>query len=429
MSLARKGFFDYFTQNAALVLTFVAGLLFDRYFGRAGRGEYHLILVAYALLPNLVNMGLEISVRVHTGRSPDQIAAIHSAGLVMIALITVLTGGMLMVFGEPIRAAFFEGVTPEFLLLAVGLLPFVLYHLLWQGIFIGLGDLYVYARVNMWNRIAQGAAVILLITFFQPTIRWMVYAIVPIQFVTFGVTVGLMRRRCRLWTPIQFDLLRRLLTFGWLVYVGNFAVNLLQRVDVLIAKHFYTLSDVGLYGRATMFSDKLTNVAGSFERMLYAPLARAGEEEAVFLVQKAFRHNLYLNLLGAAALYGLALMTLSLLLPDFLDSLQPLRFLLLAVIFKSFSSIFAAWFTAYRKQPHVPGLINWITLPFHFVVCWNMTKHFGIVGASAATALTFGFHAALFGTGFALTSHGARLRAMLLPTREDLRYYFGFIRK
>lgn len=429
MSLSRKGFFDYFAQNAALLLTFVAGFLFDRYFGRDGRGEYHLILIAYGLLPNLVHLGIEISVRVHTGKSPERVAAIHTGGLILIALITAATAALIYFFGESIQGLFFEGVTTEYLLLAAGLLPLVLYHLVWQGVFIGLGDIYTYARINMWNRIAQGAAVILLITFFEPTMRWMVWVILPIQIVTFLVTIALMSRRCRLFAPIDGKLLRELATFGWVVYAGNFAVSLLQRADVLIAKHFYTLGDVGLYGRATMFSEKLATISGSFERMLYAPLAKADHAEAVFLVQKSFRHNLYINLLGAVALYALAAVTLHLLLPDFVASLGPLVFLMIAMIFKSFSSIFAAWFTAFRKQPWIPGLFNWIVLPLHIGGCWILTQRFGIMGASAATALTFALHAALFYAAFRMTSHGASLAAMMIPTKEDWKYYTGFLKR
>ena len=121
-------------------------------------------------------------------------------------------------------------------LLAVALLPLVLYHLVWQGVFIGLGDVYTYARVNMWNRIAQGAVVILLITFFQPTMRWMVWAIIPIQIATFAVTIALMSRRCRLFAPVDRALLRRLASFGWVVYAGNFAVSLLQRAEGAVSR-------------------------------------------------------------------------------------------------------------------------------------------------------------------------------------------------
>jgi O-antigen/teichoic acid export membrane protein len=152
-------------------------------------------------------------------------------------------------------------------------------------------------------------------------------------------------------------------------------------------------------------------------------LATADEKEAVFLVQKAFRHNIVVNIAGAFALYLLAAVSLHLLLPEFIESLVPLKFLLLSVIFKSFSTILAAYFTAYKKKPHIPGLINWMILPVHAVLCWFLAQAYGIAGASIATAITFFIHASMFYVFFRAMSKGSSLGQMILPQKGDLAYY------
>ena len=68
------------------------------------------------------NLGLEISTRVFVGKSPNEVSEIHTAGLLMIALITAVVGVGLFLCGEPIQKFFFKDVTPTLLLLAVGLL-------------------------------------------------------------------------------------------------------------------------------------------------------------------------------------------------------------------------------------------------------------------------------------------------------------------
>ena len=68
MGIARKSLIDYFAQNAALVVSFVAGILLSKYFGKGGRGAYVLVLFANTMLMNLTNMGVEISTRVLAGK-------------------------------------------------------------------------------------------------------------------------------------------------------------------------------------------------------------------------------------------------------------------------------------------------------------------------------------------------------------------------
>ncbi len=422
MGIARKSFIDYFAQNAGLVVSFVAGILLSRYFGKAGRGEYVLILFANMLLMNLTNMGIEISTRVFSGKTPDKVAQIHTAGVMAILGICVIVGIIVAVFQEPIRRLIFKGIPPDLLLMAVLLLPLSLYQLVWQGVMVGLGKIATYARLTMWNRIAQAAAVILLITFTLPHIRWLIYSWVIIQVVTFLVSLMILGRRYRLFVPVKFSFIKKILGFGWLVYIGNVAATLLHKLDWLMISGMVGEAGVGLYSQASMFSDKVTMIAGSLERATYQPAAKAGKNYGPLLIQKVFRYNLYVNLLGAGAMYIFGSACIHLLLKEeFSASLFPLKFLLLSVVFMSCSRILAIYFTAHLGKPKIPALINWVVLPANLILCYFFTKKWGINGACISTAITYFLHSGLFLTLFIKKNKGIKLSEFFLFRAADLK--------
>lgn len=422
MGIARKSLIDYFSQNAAMVVTFVAGILLARFLGPSGFGEYNLIMLANVMLTLFTNMGIEISTRVFSGREPDKIAQIHTASVLIILAVTVVSGVLLFFFQDMLCDYYFKGVRKDLLFLAAILLPFSLYQLVWQGIIVGLGEITLYARFFMWNRIAQGAIVIILIAFSYPNMKILIYAWVVIQIVTFLVSVYVMARKYRLFAPLDSAVVKKLLRFGWVVFVGNMASNLLQKYNYLIISNILGKGGVGLYTRASTFSDKITLISGSLERVTYQPAAVADEKYAPFLIQKVFRYNLYVNIIGAFLMYVFGSLCIRFLLQEeFLASIFPLKFLLISVVFMSCSRILAVYFTAHLNKPHIPGIINWAVLPASLLICYYFTKFWTLKGASVAIAIIYFIHAFAFFLVFLLKNRQLKMSDFFLFHSGDIR--------
>jgi len=423
MGIARKSAIDYFAQNAALVVSFVAGILLSKFFSKEGRGEYVLVLFANTMLMNLTNMGIEISTRVFAGRRNATVAQVHSAAVTLIIIASVLAGIILYFFQGLLCAYVFKDVPPHLLFLAALLLPISLYEMVWQGIMVGLGEIAMNARLTMWNRIAQSAPIIILIAFTFPQIRWLVYAWVAVQVITLIISLMIMERKFGLFERFDFQLIRQMLSFGWVVYIGNVAASLLQRFDWLMIEGLLGKAGIGLYSQASTFSDKLTLIGGSLERATYEPAVNAEKNYAPLLIQKVFRYNLYVNIIAGFLMYVFGSACIHILLKEeFLGSLFPLKFLIISVIFMNGSRIIAIYFTAHLGRPVIPGLINWIVLPVSLGVCYIMTKTWGINGASIATASVYFIHAVLFFIFFILRNPEISLSAFFLPEKGDIDY-------
>jgi len=421
MSIARKSVIDYFAQNAAMIVTFVAGILLARFFGPAGFGEYNLIMLANLMIVLFTNMGIEISTRVFAGKEPDKVAQIHTASVLIIAVVTIYVAILLFFSQDVLCFYYFRGVRKDLLLLAALLLPFSLYQLVWEGIIVGLGEIALNARYFMWNRIAQGAIVIILIAFSFPSMEILIYAWIVIQIITFFVSVYVMARKYRLFAPLDSLIVHKLLRFGWVVFIGNMASNLLQKYNFLIISNILGTGGVGLYSRASTFSDKLTFISGSLERATYQPAAVADEQYAPLLIQKVFRYNLYVNILAAILLYIFGSLCIHLLLQEaFLASLFPLKFLLLSVVFMSCSRILAVYFTAHLNKPHIPGIINWVVLPFSLLICYFFTKTWTLKGASVAIAIIYFLHALVFFGVFVVKNPGLKISDFFLFRSDDV---------
>ncbi len=425
MSIARKSLVDYFAQNAGLVISFVAGILISVVFGREGRGEYALVLTANLILINMTNMGIEVSARVFAGKDPDDVARIHTAGVVLVLGVSLLVGVGLLFSGHWLHGLFFQEVPQNLLNLAALLLPFSLYQLVWQGVMVGLGEIGWHARMFMWNRIIQSGAVILLLSLTSsPSVGWLLYLWVIIQVATVIVSIVVMARKYRLFAPVNLPLLGQMLRFSWLVYFGNFASSLMQKYDMMMISHFTGNAGVGLYNQASTFSEKVMLISGSLERATYAPATSAGPDYAPVLIQKVFRYNLYVNIAGAAAMYVFGSLVICNLLPEeFLGSLFPLKFLLLSVVFMSCSRILAIYFTAHLKKPQIPGVINWFLLPIGLALIYFLSKNFGVRGASVGVALVYLIHSASFMLLFVLRNRRLPFGEYFIPTADDARYF------
>jgi|GEM_PF-632161 len=421
MGIARKSLIDYFSQNAGMVVTFVAGILLAKFLGPDRFGEYSLILLANLMLLLFTNMGIEISTRVFAGKSPEKISQIHTACALLILFISAFVALILFFAQDILCYYYFKGIRKDLLLLAALLLPFSLYQLVWQGIMVGLGEISLYSRVFMWNRLSQGAVVILLITFTFPRLEWFIYLWVIIQVVTFVVSFILMAKRHKLFARFPLSLINDLLKFGWVVYIGNVAANLIYRYIYLIISSLLGNAQVGLYNRAATFSDKVTLIAGSLERATYQPAASADKDYAPFLIQKVFRYNLYVNIAGAFAMYVFGSVCIRLLLEEYLASLFPLKFLLVSVVFMSCSRILAVYFTAHLKKPHIPGIINWIVLPVSLGICYLFTSLWGLKGASMAIAAIYFIHAFLFFVVFTWRNPKLKISDFFVFHSDDFR--------
>jgi len=422
MGIARKSLIDYFSQNAAMVVTFVAGILLSRFLGVAGFGEYSLIMLANVMLTLFTNMGIEISTRVFAGKEPEKVAQIHTASVLIILVVTAISGIIIFFFRDMLCDYYFKGVRKDLLFLAALLLPFSLYQLVWQGIIVGLGEIALNARYFMWNRIAQGGIVIILIAFSYPSMKMFVFVWVVIQVIFFILSVYVMARKYRLFAPIHYGMVKKLLKFGWVVFVGNMASNLLQKYSYLIISNILGNQGVGLYSRASTFSDKITLISGSLERVTYQPAAAADEKYAPLLIQKVFRYNLYVNILGALLMYVFGSLCIRFLLQEeFHASIFPLKFLLLSVVFMSCSRILAVYFTAHLNKPHIPGIINWVVLPVSLLITYVFTKHWTLKGASVAVALIYFIHAFAFFIVFIWKNRQLKISDFFLFHSEDFR--------
>ena len=423
MGIARKSLIDYFAQNAALVVSFVAGILLSKYFGKGGRGAYVLVLFANTMLMNLTNMGVEISTRVLAGKKSASVSQVHAAAVTLIVVMSILSGIILYFFRAPLCRLFFKDIPPNLLFLAALMLPISLYELVWQGIMVGLGEIAIYARLIMWNRIAQSAPVIILIAFTYPQMSWLIYAWVIIQIATLIVSLAIMARRCPLFAPFDFNLIKEMLSFGWVVYIGNMASSLLQRYDWIVITSLVGTEGIGVYSQATTFSDKVTLIGGSLERATYEPAINADKNYAPILIRKVFRYNLYVNILGAVLMYAFGSVCIRTFLSEqFMGSLFPLKLLLLSVVFMSCSRILAIYFTANLKKPSIPGIINWIVLPISIGFCYLLTKIGGINGASVAVATIYFIHAGIFFGVFKFKNPSINIAGFFLPEPGDVEY-------
>lgn len=250
-----------------------------------------------------------------------------------------------------------------------------------------------------------------------------------IQVLAVSVMLIILRQKSgKVFAPLNFKLLKRFIKFGFTAYWGNVASNLLTRVDTLIVSNIIGVAGVGIYGLAGTIAEKLWLLSAAMEKASYSKVISADKDEAVFLIQKILRNTLFLSLLGGAVVFVFAHLIIRFLYgSEFMLTADVLRIFLVGTIFFGGCRIFAMYFTGFKGKPQIPTAIAWVMFPINAVLCYILTRKFGLWGAVSATAYSYFLMFLIYTTLFARDTGIKNLRSLFIINKEDLKNYWDLV--
>ena len=221
--------------------------------------------------------------------------------------------------------------------------------------------------------------------------------------------------------------IREFLTFG--IKVGFVAlISLLNyRADLYIVALLSSSANLGMYTVAVSAAESLlvpTQVAALVTSPHIGSLERGA---AVRLTARCVRNNLLVALAVCGALFALAHPIVRFLYgAAFLPTVPALRILLIGVFGLSLASPLSSYFTLKLGKPEIPLRLAGTAAAICIVLAILLVPGKGIVGAAFASTVAY---IGVQGIAFWYFSHttGTSLRAMLVPTREDLEQYRRFL--
>ncbi len=430
MSIAKKSTYDFVSQLVILAFTFVSGVAVAVILGPKVSGVFRLVLFCNLLCVNMSNLGIGIANTYHLGKDRTKLAELHSLSICVIIGMTLVVLAVVLIFGEWLRHVLFRDVSTPHLLIAVGLLPFTLYYVMWVGMLIGLGEIKLLSIFNAIYYAVQSVLFIFILLILRLWLTALLISWAAVQILAVVCMVYILHRWVPLWVPVNKTLLKRVLQFGIVAHIGNVASTLLGRVDWLVISNRIGDIGIGYYGLATSLAEKVWLVAASMEKASYSSVTGAEKPEACELTKKLFRNTFFISAAIVVALLIVSYPLIALVYTkEYLPSLFPFRVLLCGTIFFGGCRIFAIYFTGHKGKPRIPTTIAWIMLAVKVPLVIWLTVLYGIRGTAIATTGVYVLMFIVYFTLFVRDSGMRRLHEFFLITREDLAAYRDAIRR
>jgi O-antigen/teichoic acid export membrane protein len=213
-----------------------------------------------------------------------------------------------------------------------------------------------------------------------------------------------------------------MLSFGVRSYMQVVIVHLLLRIQVYMVQSMLGTVQTAYYSLALHFTETVLEVPQAIGLVLYPRLASMPEEEVHRLTAQTCRRTLMVTIPAALALAFLGPYVITLWYGQaFTPAGAPLPWAAVGVAMMAIFVIITRDFTARGKQ-RVNTAAGILALVANVSLNLQLIPRYGIVGAAFATAVSYTAACAVLIYFFCQESR-MRWTSVLVPTREDVRYF------
>jgi O-antigen/teichoic acid export membrane protein len=398
-----------------------AGVIVARLLGAEGLGALAVINVAVAMVVQLSSIGLPSANTYFIAQDERRFlapAAINS-------LVFALAGGCVLALGLTLLAmrapGLFGYIPPKLIGVAALSIPFQLLTLLGLNIFLAVGRI---DRFNQLDVVGQSFvlvnAIVALValgaglwTLVSLTTATTILVSLVIVWLVGRYIIGRGERVA--WRP-DFELFKRMMSYGVKFHISTLAGLLIFRADLLVVNHFRGAAEAGVYSVASQVAMMLMVLPGVIATLLF-PRVTAEAETRSELTCRVARHTTFVMLIVT-----LVSVPASLLLPllygaAFKDVTAQLLILLPGVFLIGIESVLVQYFNAAGLPPAIP--LFWLaTLALNLVLTFALVPRFGARGAAVASTVSYALIFALVALYFRARARRPLADAFLLSKAE-----------
>lgn len=264
------------------IFLIVAGLLISvilsRKLGPAGFGIYSAILVIPLVVVSFAQLGIRASSIFHIGQKRYEQGEITGSVVIVLAMTSLLA--ILITW---IGFLFFDDAsyTPLYIVLVLLSLPFRMAMAYFGGIFLGREQI---ARSNFINWFAEFlhlVAVIIMVWLLDMGIEGALLAMVVAHAAISAWALFVIRKDTGIILKIRPEILKSLLSMGFLFAASFGIIQLNYRIDVLLLQKLSTLDEVGYYSLGVSIAEKLWQLPLAIGVVLMSRTANAQDQQAI----------------------------------------------------------------------------------------------------------------------------------------------------
>ncbi len=394
-------------------------VIIARALGPGAKGELQIATFLFALLGLFVGLGFERAIIFYLGSGKYNLRQIWFNCFTFLVLTIVVVGVLWLPLAHLLQPIL-KQIRYGLLLLVFLIVPFDRLLSLQLGIFNGMGEIRKGNLFSLFRTVIFAGMVAMFAYWLIPKSDGVIYAYI-FSFMLAALAVFIYwSRNLRLWPGFRFDpkLIKDFFQYSIKGQIGNITSLLASRLDLLIMNYYLGKAAAGVYSVAINFSDLLMFLPFILAYVVFPHAARRNAEEGWLLTQRTSRISLFISLIIAVFIAGLAPIAIPILFSsDFMGALQPLWILLVGVMFLSTFRIAASGISG-LGHPLIFSVCTIITVATSLVLNLILVPRYQAHGAALASAISYflGFVSLMI---IIKLRFGYRLRDFVVMTRDD----------
>lgn len=409
----------FVTRVAQFVFGFVNSFLLARLLGPGGRGAYYLVSLTPAVLISIGQFGLPSALSFFAGRGRSVSALLRTALTVGVVLAVALIIGTLAALpwleGSVLRAA-----PGDLVRVALISLPFQFVASFVGSVLIGRQVMRNYNLILVTQSLIALAVTLFLVAWLGLGVLGAVIGNILVAVVG-AVAVAIEGRRLVKDQRGGGGGIRgsELLGYGMRLYPASITGFLNYRLDVYLLG--WLLGDavqIGLYSMAVSLAELIFFIPDSVATVFFPRIAASERLSADQMTPLVCRFTVLLTVAASLALIPAAYIAVRVILPAFVNCLPAFLVILPGVVALSVSKILSSYVSG-LGLPLPVAVASGVALVVNVVANVILIPIAGIVGASAASLISYATHAVILVYASARLSHQSPL-AFLVPGRAEV---------
>ncbi|MGH7789255.1 MAG: flippase, partial [Candidatus Binatia bacterium] len=365
----------------------ISGVILARWLGPYDRGILAIVLLVPSTVVTLVKLGVSQATVYFISRKEASVDQVASNSVTLALLLGVLSGVVVWLLRDNLLHSVLSQVPTWALLLGLARVPLLLLDNYLFGVLQATGQFGIYNTRLLFSEALRLVLVAVTVIIFDLGLPAAVVTYTLIGMVNMGWLLTTMSRTVRIGLGFDVPVLTRMLSFGMRSYVQTVTAHLLLRIDVYMVAMFLGPEQTAFYALALHFTEMVLEVPQAIGLVLYPRLAALPDEEIHRLTAQTCRRTLLVTAPAALALgwlgpyvitawYGQA----------YTPAGAPLPWAAVGVAAMAIFVIVTRNFTSRGKQ-RINTTAGILALVTNVVLNIYLIPHYGIVGASIATAI------------------------------------------
>lgn len=405
-----------------MVVNVIGIILLARYLEPKGRGEYFLFQTVLSVLTIVADCGLSQSANVFAARYPEHAKQIHGALLQSVCIVWLgalpIVGGI-FIWG---RDWFLPNLPTVWVWVAFGTLPMTVYTGMWNGMMVGLGEIWQMNIVQLWMTPLQLILIVVLVVVFSGGVATAISIYVFTMLIQCCTMFLLIMGHRRETSSASYSgkLIREMWVFAIRGYANAVASLLWTRAPVFVLNLYHGVGPVGIFSAAQQLAEKILLPIQALQDAIYRKMALFKEGEATVAM------NRYLRLVASGMLIIVLVGTVLagpvvvLLFGHAYDSAtQVFRLLIVGVAFVGTSLVLSAYLLSHLRRPGLLSILASANLIVSFSMSRWLIPDWAEMGAASALVVTQAA-GTLVGVACYLRLAGTQLRDAFLPNKDDM---------